>query len=65
MPHNFEQDRESHRIHNIKMPQGHAHMDEKHDKMGRSPMVGQLPMMNGLESPQTDQGVDSGDASPM
>ena len=27
-------------------------------------MVSQLPMMNGLESPSTDEGVASGDANP-
>lgn len=63
MPFNFEQDREDHKIHHIKMPQGHAHMDEKHQKMGRSPIVGQLPMDNRTESPQVNQGLDSGDAS--
>jgi len=54
MPHSFEQDRESHRIHHMHIPQGHAHMDEKTQKMGRSPMSGQLPMANGLENPTTD-----------
>jgi len=50
MAHKFESDRPEHRVHNMRIPTNHSHLDQKHDKMGRSPMIGQLPMENGLES---------------
>jgi len=57
MPHSFEQPRPDHQIHNMKMPMGHGAADQKHDKGMRSPMVGQLPMANGLESPGEAPGL--------
>jgi hypothetical protein len=58
MPHGFDQSRPEHTVHHIRMPQGHAHLDEKHDKLGRSPMVGQLPMnQDGTQSQEVDQDI--------
>lgn len=63
MAHNFEQSFPHHTIHHIKMPEGHAHLDEKTQKMGRSPMAGQLPMENGLESAQNEPNLAEGQAN--
>jgi hypothetical protein len=57
MSFSFEQDRPDHRVHNMGIPANHSHIDQKYGKMGRSPMVGQLPMANGLESPETNNGL--------
>lgn len=43
MGHTFEQNRPDHQIHDKHIPAGHAHMDQKHHKGNRSPMLGQLP----------------------
>lgn len=62
MPHDFEQSRPDHQIHEKHIPEGHAHLDQKYDKGMRSPMIGQLPhMVNGLESPQEAPGVGRGE----
>lgn len=62
MAHQFEQDRPDHKVHHMHIPEHHAHMDQKFDKGGRSPMVGQLPIDSGMESPEVSPGVngDSG-----
>lgn len=60
----FEQSVGHHTVHEVHMPQGHAHMDEKHHKANRSPIVGSLPMedggteagMNGAGAPGTVPG---------
>lgn len=64
MSHSFEHDREDHRIHHMHIPSGHAHLDQKLHKAGRSPMTSQLPMANGEESPETAPGLGMGDANP-
>lgn len=51
MGHSFEQSMPHHVIHEMHRPDGHAHLDQKYDKGMRSPMIGQLPMEAGLESP--------------
>lgn len=63
MAHDFEKSRPEHTIHNVHMPMGHGHLDQKLGKGMRAPIVGQLPMANGLESPTVDQGIHSGEAS--
>lgn len=60
MAHNFEQSRPDHEIHHKHIPEGHAHLDEKHHKGMRSPIVGQFPTESGLESPEMEPGVGSG-----
>jgi len=60
LSHSFEQERPDHKIHKMNIPQGHAHSDQKYGKGMRSPMVGQLPMDNGLESPESDSGSGGG-----
>jgi hypothetical protein len=60
MSHSFEQSRPSHQIINKHIPEGHAHLDQKLDKGMRSPMTSQLPMANGLESPETTNGASEG-----
>ena len=51
MSHSFEQPGPGDGIHEMRRPEGHAHLDQKLDKGMRSPMIGQLPMNAGLESP--------------
>jgi len=53
MSHSFETSRPEHVIHEMHRPDGHAHLDQKYDKQMRSPMIGQLPMEAGLETPST------------
>lgn len=60
MSHSFEQSRPDHQIIHKHIPEGHAHLDQKLDKGMRSPMVGQLPQANGLESPETATGSSEG-----
>lgn len=63
MGHSFDHPRPEHTIHHIRMPQGHGHVDQKLGKGMRAPIVGQLPMSNGLESPAVDEGIHGGEAS--
>ena len=51
MSHSFEQSGPGDSIMNMTRPEGHAHLDQKIDKGGRSPWVSKLPMAAGLESP--------------
>ena len=60
MSHSTEMSRPDHQIHQLHIPQGHAHLDQKTQKMGRSPMASQLPQMNGLESPEQEPGSSGG-----
>jgi hypothetical protein len=53
-----EMSRPEHQILQRRIPEGHAHLDQKLDKGMRSPMVNQLPMDFGLEQPELD--VDNG-----
>jgi len=54
MGHNFEQSRPDHQIMHKRIPGSHASQDQKFDKMGRSPMAGQLPSEAGLASPELE-----------
>jgi len=58
MGHNFESSRPEHMIMHKRIPSSHAHQDQKLDKMGRSPMIGQLPSDAHLESPELEPMVD-------
>lgn len=60
MGHSFEKSQPGHQIHEMHRPDGHAHLDQKYDKGMRSPMIGQLPMEAGLESPATSAESGSG-----
>lgn len=60
MPHSFEQSGPGDMIMNLSRPDGHAHLDEKHDKAGRTPWLGQLPQEAGLESPEVSSQGGSG-----
>jgi len=51
MSHSFEQSGPGDTIMNMTRPEGHAHLDQKIDKGGRSPWIGKLPGGAGLESP--------------
>jgi hypothetical protein len=48
----FEQSGPGDTIMNMHRPDGHAHLDEKHDKMNRTPWLSQLPQGAGLETPE-------------
>ena len=61
MSHSFEKGMPHHSVHPVHMPMGHGEVDQKFGKGMRSPMVGQLPLDNGLESPEVDQGISSGE----
>lgn len=58
-----ESNRPEHGISYITIPRGHGHLDPKFEKMGRSPLVGQLPMENGLGSASNDDGLNRDDGS--
>lgn len=60
MGHSFEKPQPGHQIHEMHRPDGHAHLDQKYDKGMRSPMIGQLPMEAGLETPGTTEQGGSG-----
>jgi hypothetical protein len=60
MGHSFEKSQPGHQIHEMRRPDGHAHLDQKYDKGMRSPMLGQLPQEAGLESPSTSAEDGSG-----
>ncbi len=63
MGHDSEMSRPEHQIHHKRIPDGHAHLDQKLDKGMRSPMLGQLPQEAGLESPETaTEGSGHGDS---
>lgn len=61
MSHGFESSRPEHQIHEKHIPEGHAHLDQKHDKGMRSPMLSQLPMESGLASPEVAGGAGTGE----
>lgn len=60
MSHSFEQSGPGDSIMEMRRPEGHAHLDQKHDKGMRSPMLSQLPMDAGLASPETSAQSGSG-----
>lgn len=64
MGHSFEQSGPGDMIMNLHRPDGHAHLDEKHDKANRTPWLSQLTQEAGLVSPETSSqdGGGHGDA---
>ena len=54
MGHNFESSRPEHSIQHMRIPSSHASADQKLDKKGRSPMIGQLPSEAGLSMPDLE-----------
>ena len=41
----FEGDRETHRVYELSLPQGHGMIDQKHGKGNLSPIRGQVPVI--------------------
>jgi hypothetical protein len=63
MSHSFEKSRPDHEVHEMHRPEGHGHMDQKLQKGMRSPMLSQLPMESGLESPEDAPGLSHSEGS--
>lgn len=63
MPHNFEAERPDHKIHNVSIPRGHGHMDQKLEKGMRSPLMGQLPIDSGIQGQENAPGISPDEGS--
>lgn len=63
MGHDFEGSLPGHTIMNMHRPEGHGHLDQKHDKGMRSPYLPQLPTDAGLESPSVAPGLSSNEGA--
>lgn len=57
-----EHPRPDHQIHDMNIHHSkHGHLDQKHDKGMRSPMISQLPFGGEMESPSNESGAPQGD----
>lgn len=60
MGHSFEKSTEGDAFINFHRPDGHAQLDQKYDKAGRTPWLSMLPQEAGLVSPETSEQDGSG-----